>query len=98
HPSSIVFPYSTLFRSGEPRRPAATPLVGRRGRRATAATESGRRGPAPGRFEAAPTDEQFLRLRRQQLQPDPRGGAMIDWPIAELDRKSTRLNSSHVII
>src|SRR2546426_6296730 len=90
-PRSTLFPYTTLFRSaaGDP---AATPVpTAEPGRAACldAVREPGaRRGARPGRLRGGES-----RLPAH-LPPLSRPGG-VRWT---LDRKSTRLNSSHLVI
>src|SRR2546428_2639206 len=82
-PRSPLFPYTTLFRSGPPLNPDAEPV--RRTARAFAGLVHG----------ANVTDNQAATVKVSPL-------ACSVWmmeegvePIVQLDRKSTRLNSSH---
>src|SRR3712207_7095441 len=79
-PRSTLFPYTTLFRSGDRRRVTADPVA--------AAQRVDQRDLAPDR--AAPGRVPLAPLPRRQ-----RGGSP---PGLGLDRKSTRLNSSHANI
>src|SRR5256885_15890112 len=75
-PRSTLFPYTTLFRSGQPavaRRDAPARLQGR--------VRAGRDRRLP------------VRVRR-----DGRRRGRLDVREAQRDRKSTRLNSSHLVI
>src|SRR5204863_2403531 len=96
-PSTTLFPYTTLFRSVE-----LTQLKIQYQRNVGTASASNRielgaTAPAPGSTSSAST---FLSLTRERLGFYGRGS----WPgsdgssVGVLDRKSTRLNSSHVEI
>src|SRR5262245_64654304 len=75
-PRSTLFPYTTLFRSGDATRPRAPPGAGRAARGARSADD----GEGP-RASAS--------RRRRGRDGDRRAGLAGD-------RKSTRLNSSHL--
>src|SRR3712207_7377685 len=78
-PRSTLFPYTTLFRSADPRQD--------RGRRGSLGGAPRRAGGIRPRIGARPPRRRARRLRRGPLHP------------AQLvDRKSTRLNSSHANI
>src|SRR5438067_3961848 len=70
HPSSTLFPYTTLFRSHTPP------------------------GPRARRVPSTPPPDQLAERRSQT----PRGLPERQLPRGPRDRKSTRLNSSHVSI
>src|SRR5690606_39417012 len=85
-PGSTLFPYTTLFRSAEDSRIVLPGNRSRRSRR-TAIKRTASVWPA-GRDQAARDDGELARQRRTQ--------ARRATPFE--DRKSTRLNSSHVKI
>src|SRR5204862_6265030 len=97
-PTSTPFPYTTLFRSP----PAgAAPGAGRRGRLAGAGRCPGRRGRGGAGRAAAPAPARARRDERAQAITDRAahpGAAAGGRPADRADRKSTRLNSSHVEI
>src|SRR5437899_8405757 len=85
-PKSTLFPYTTLFRSGVPEEEKSQCELGFLGAfRSTAAV-------VPGRYQR--TSSCF------GLPPTPRiarsGGVIVDLQDLRPDRKSTRLNSSHL--
>src|SRR5256885_11065152 len=86
-PRSTLFPYTTLFRSLHPRPPARaealTPAAPRRASRRSAG------GPGPAGVHARVVDGAALGFLRAPGLP---GGQR------PRDRKSTRLNSSHLVI
>src|SRR5256885_17030473 len=93
-PRSTLFPYTTLFRSGNHRRVAferyaAVALFDRRGALAhvAAGLAFGRRG----------REQQLFRANPAQQAPMPVAVAAMAHEQRE-DRKSTRLNSSHLVI
>src|SRR5207253_9622242 len=92
-PTSTLFPYTTLFRSHAQARhdlDRDRPIVG-------CVEHDGRHKVAEGRDEREATARGERRLEKWQRHPAERGPA----PGAETrrrDRKSTRLNSSHVAI
>src|SRR2546426_8997443 len=81
-PRSTLFPYTTLFRSHPLRRPEP---------RGARAREGGERGAAPRLYRDGRHDHGRARRGSRQGQESP----VIVPPI---DRKSTRLNSSHLVI
>src|SRR5207253_10514593 len=90
-PSSPLFPYTTLFRSENRRRPraASPPSAG------PSRTARGYKGPArPNRVVNRSVVAPGGALGVEQRATEPRGSASSTTP----DRKSTRLNSSHVAI
>src|SRR5439155_12449662 len=94
HPRSTLFPYTTLFRSlrARPVRPRLPP----RAPRAPLGAE-----PARGRSQAlarvAPPARRAPPPAQQEPQPAP-PRRLAQRPRVAPDRKSTRLNSSHVAI
>src|SRR5207253_10486563 len=96
-PAAWRLPYTTLFRSG----PVGARL-GRRGGRAAGRGGFGRPGgavaPRPGTGPLRPRGGAGTRGRRGRLPRSGRTPGAADPGIRALDRKSTRLNSSHVAI
>src|SRR5207253_3427910 len=94
HPRSTLFPYTTLFRSEVETAPKAADC-----RRAWCDETLRERGPRSGCCETGTATSR--RADRQEQAPDDRTGSFRGSGGAELaspDRKSTRLNSSHVAI
>src|SRR3712207_6907889 len=91
-PRSTLFPYTTLFRSEGSHAPIVHP--GGRDDEAWRSLAPCATSPPPTTWNA-PSDEQRLRLRSVRQC----GHLLVGGPAVEpLDRKSTRLNSSHANI
>src|SRR5256885_9863489 len=88
-PRSTLFPYTTLFRSGED---AHRRLIGeRRGQRGLVVLEAEDRRQLP---RGAEVDRFVPLAERRSAFADERDRDAV----RSLDRKSTRLNSSHLVI
>src|SRR2546426_9397002 len=86
-PRSTLFPYTTLFRSRRHSRPPD--------RRRHAGAERPRPGEAAGGAPAGCARDLHVGLHRRRDHPPRRARARAR---ARRDRKSTRLNSSHLVI
>src|SRR3712207_8667183 len=89
-PRSTLFPYTTLFRSLVAD-PQAGAVVGERGER----VDAGARRPE---IPAVAEGEVLARVARRQREVRHRAGLLRPRILRPLDRKSTRLNSSHANI
>src|SRR2546426_12736746 len=93
-PRSTLFPYTTLFRSGS-RASTACPI---------ARAAQPRRGSSAKNKFLLRSNVFFLALgdeaggAHRQHRQQQRERHQVDQPGAEIDRKSTRLNSSHLVI
>src|SRR5690606_39782576 len=93
-PVATLFPYTTLFRS-----PGGDGLAGPRLRRGPGLPDRPPRALPRGRRTPGRRGQGLLRLRDEgRTGGDARGGARGEGEAALQDRKSTRLNSSHVKI
>src|SRR5258708_18892489 len=88
-PRSTLFPYTTLFRSGDAPAPPVDENAGRRAEEAAVPDES-----AAAKQHVPVASEEYI----PQLGPDQATDDAGDDDVGGVDRKSTRLNSSHQII
>src|SRR2546426_12489171 len=93
-PRSTLFPYTTLFRSHDLARavreqPDFFQAEGREDLRADAVVAKAHRRRRIARFGAQAAHQRFIGIRRLHVEHDA---------TTRLDRKSTRLNSSHLVI
>src|SRR3989454_3157548 len=87
-PRSTLFPYTTLFRSR-----AAVPDLGGRRDRVHGTDRIRRAAPEADGVPAAGGSARRLRHRRRAV-----ALSRLHQPVPDADRKSTRLNSSHLVI
>src|SRR5688500_19475538 len=91
-PMSVRFPYTTLFRSHDRAQNAVVPPVVR-----------GDLGEVPiadslGQLETVAASVERPDVPEERVVEDQRGGRLEIGHAGQVDRKSTRLNSSHLVI
>src|SRR5690606_40560353 len=89
-----LFPYPTLFRSHHPARPEIDQRASFEGSRRQRLGVEAPGHAAQARFEVGVGRWEVVRDEFDRARPE----LLAEEPVAEIDRKSTRLNSSHVKI